>query len=138
MNSIANILKYTYSYEPNENIPEILSMIDTIIAILFLTSTNIKTKYIYDATLDDFNKLHTNFDARLVIKDKRIMVFPLLATRAFNKIKDLLEYKNSNFEAIGANLSSESGRAAEAGFVDANSISKDSTIVSFKVLNILF
>ena len=100
LNSIANILKYVYRYKSNEDVPETLSMIDTIIAILFLTSTNIKTKDIYDVSLDEFNKLYSNFNEHLVINGIKIIASPLLATQAFKKIEALLMYKSAKFEHI--------------------------------------
>ena len=100
MKCMHTILNYAYRYEPHKNVPEILSMIDTIIAILFLTSTNIKTKDIYDVTLEEFNSLHKDINTPIVINGKKIIVSPLLASQSFKKIEVLLEYKSKNFDDI--------------------------------------
>lgn len=100
MKCIHNILTYVYNYEPHKNVQELLSMIDTIIAILFITSTNIKTNDIYSVTLEEFDNLNKNNNFHLVINGKKLVVSPLLASQAFKKIEILLKYKSENFEDI--------------------------------------
>ena len=100
MKCIHNILIYVYNYEPHKNVQELLSMIDTIIAILFLTSTNIKTNDIYNVTLEEFDRLNKNTDGPLLIGGKKIVISPLLASQAFKEIEILLKYKSENFEDI--------------------------------------
>ena len=100
MKCIHNILLYVYNYEPHKNVQELLSMIDTIIAILFLTSTNIKTNDIYNVTLEEFDNLNKNNHVHLVINGKKLVISPLLASQAFKKIELLLKYKSENYEEI--------------------------------------
>ena len=105
MNCIANLLKYAYNYEPENNNPEILSMIDTVIAILFITSTNIKTKDIYEVSLRQFNLLYQGTGNQIVIEGKKVLASPRLTPKAHEKILALLSFKHKNFANIGEKFS---------------------------------